>query len=172
MAGPDVREAASVAEVVAAVREYAGQSPDQEWIQGGPYDATLAPGGLFDAVWLDEAVADRPVVLQSMDHHCAWVKTEALRRADIGSGRSDPPSGIVARRADGTPLGTLVEWSAMDLVLRHAPATTRDEKETGVETATALLASAGVTWRRRPRCTLTTWTSTSPSQRPDGCQSG
>jgi hypothetical protein len=52
----------------------------------------------------------------------------------------------VARRPDGTPLGTLVEWSAMDLVLRHAPRPTPAERQAGVERATALLASVGVTW--------------------------
>jgi predicted amidohydrolase YtcJ len=52
----------------------------------------------------------------------------------------------VARRPDGSPLGTLVEWSAMDLVLRHAPRPTAGDKQRGVERATAMLASAGVTW--------------------------
>ncbi|MGH8894874.1 MAG: amidohydrolase family protein, partial [Actinomycetes bacterium] len=120
LAGPDVRDATSVAEVVEAVRRYAATHSDDEWIQGGPYDPTLAPGGLFDARWLDDALPDRPVVLQSSDHHCAWVNSVALRRAGVDATTPDPPSGTVARRPDGTPLGTLVEWTAMDLVLRHA----------------------------------------------------
>jgi len=146
LAGPAVRDATSVAGVVDAVRRYAATHPEQEWVVGGPYDATLAPAGLFDAAWLDEAVPDRPVALQSTDHHCAWVNTEALRRAGIGADTIDPPSGSVARRSDGSPMGTLVEWTAMDLVLRHAPVATRGEKESGVAASTRLLASAGVTW--------------------------
>jgi predicted amidohydrolase YtcJ len=74
------------------------------------------------------------------------VNSEALRRAGITIATPDPPSGRVPRRPDGTPLGTMVEWSAMDLVLRHAPRPGRAEKELGVERASALLASAGVTW--------------------------
>jgi hypothetical protein len=146
LAGPQVRDAGSVAEVVEAVRRYAAEHPEPDWVQGGPYDPALAPGGLFDARWLDEAVADRPVVLQSTDHHCAWANSEALRRAGVTGSTPDPDAGRVARRDDGTPLGTLVEWSAMDLVLRHAPRPTAAEKERGVERATALLASVGVTW--------------------------
>lgn len=146
MAGPPVRDATSVDEVVDAVRRYALDHPDDDWIQGGPYDATLAPQGLFDARWLDAAAPGRPVVLQSTDHHCAWVNSEALKRAGIDAGTADPPSGTVARRPDGTPLGTLVEWTAMDLVLRHAPTATPEDKRAGVTRATALLASAGVTW--------------------------
>lgn len=146
LAGPAVRDARSVDEVADVVRRYAAEHPEREWVQGGPYDATLAPQGRFDAAWLDAAVPDRPVVLQSTDHHCAWVNTEALRRSGVDSGTVDPPSGSIARRPDGTPLGTLVEWTAMDLVLRHAPAPSTVEKEVGVAESTALLASAGVTW--------------------------
>jgi predicted amidohydrolase YtcJ len=146
LAGPVVRDATSVAEVVEAVRRYADEQPERDWITGGPYDPTLAPNGLFDAAWLDEAVADRPVVLQSADHHCVWVNSEAMRRAGIDRGTADPPAGTVARRPDGTPLGTFVEWSAMDLVERHAPPVPGAEKRAGLAASTAMLASAGITW--------------------------
>jgi predicted amidohydrolase YtcJ len=146
MAGPAVRDATSVADVVEAVRRWAADHPDAHWVEGGPYDPTLAPGGRFDARWLDAAVADRPVVLQSTDHHCIWVNTEALRRAGIDETTPDPPTGEVARRPDGRPLGTLVEWQAMDLVLRHAPKPTPEQRRDGLARASRLLAAAGVTW--------------------------
>jgi predicted amidohydrolase YtcJ len=146
LAGPAVRDLGSVDEVVEEVRRHAARHPDDEWLVGGPYDPTLAPGGLFDAAWLDAAVPDRPVVLQSSDHHCAWVNSEALHRAGIDERTPDPVAGTIARRPDGTPLGTLVEWTAMDLVIRHAPPPTAAEKVLAVERATALLAAAGVTW--------------------------
>lgn len=149
LAGPQTRDARSVAEVVEEVRRYAAAHPEREWILGGPYDPTLAPNGHFDAVWLDEAVADRPVVLQSADHHCAWANTEALRRAGLAGPEvalADPPTSVIVRREDGSALGTLVEWAAMDLVLRHAPEPTAEDKGRAVARATALLASVGVTW--------------------------
>src|SRR5512145_3146564 len=43
LAGPAVRTARTVAEVVEVVRQYAAEHPDEEWVQGGPYDPTLAP---------------------------------------------------------------------------------------------------------------------------------
>ncbi|HEX6918713.1 MAG TPA: amidohydrolase [Actinomycetes bacterium] len=146
LAGPQVRDCAAVTEVVEVVRRFAAEHRDLPWIVGGPYDPALAPSGLFDAAWLDAAVADRPVVLQSTDHHCAWVNSEALRRGGLDAATPDPPAGRIARRPDGSPLGTLVEWSAMDLVLRHAPPPTPADKERGLRAATALLAAAGVTW--------------------------
>ena len=146
LVGPQVREATTVSELVAAVGAYADAHPELGWIQGGPYDPTLVPGGRFDAAWLDAAVPDRPVVLQSTDHHCLWVNTEALRRSGIDAGTPDPPTGEIARRPDGSALGTLVEWTAMDLVLRNAPRPTAQEREDAVARSTALFAAAGVTW--------------------------
>jgi len=144
--GPQVRDCTTVDEVVAAVRAFAADHPELEWIVGGPYDPAISRGGLFDASWLDQAVTDRPVALQSADHHCAWVNTEALRRAGIGPTTADPPSATIAHRPDGSPLGTLVEWNAMDLVLRHAPTPTDSDKRRAVRRSTALLAEAGITW--------------------------
>jgi predicted amidohydrolase YtcJ len=146
LAGPEVRDATTVVQVVDAVRRWAEAHPEVEWVRGGPYDPTLAPSGRFDARWLDEAVPDRPVVLQSTDHHCAWVNSEALRRAGIDGGTPDPPAGEVARRPDGSAMGTLVEWTAMELVLRHAPRSTLAEKRDGLLRASELFAAAGITW--------------------------
>jgi predicted amidohydrolase YtcJ len=146
LAGPPVRDATTVTAVVDAVRRWAAGHPDVPWVQGGPYDPTLARGGRFDARWLDDAVPDRPVVLQASDHHCAWVNSEALRRAGVDARTPDPPAGEIVRRPDGSPLGTLVEWTAMDLVLRHAPPPTVAERREGLARATRLLAAAGITW--------------------------
>lgn len=141
-----VRDARSVDEVVAAVRRYAAEHPELEWVTGGSYDPTLAPGGLFDARWLDAAVPDRPVYLESTDHHSAWVNTPALRRGGVTAATPDPPAAAVARRDDGEPLGTLVEWTAMELVKRLVPVPDDPTKRAGLQAATGLLAAAGVTW--------------------------
>jgi len=141
-----VRDATTVADVVAAVRRHAEHQPDDQWVLGGSYDPSLAPGGLFDARWLDEAVPDRPVYLESSDHHCAWVNSAALRLAGIDRTTTDPPAATVARRPDGEPLGTLVEWTAMDLVKRHVPPPTRADRVAALAAAGRLLAAAGLTW--------------------------
>jgi len=146
LAGPQVRDAATVGDVADSVRRWATDHPEATWVTGGPYDPSLAPDGIFDAQWLDVAVSDRPVALSSTDHHCAWVNTAALRLAGIDEHTPDPPAATIARRADGTPTGTLVEWTAMDLVLRHAPPTTTAEKVDGLAASTAMLATAGLTW--------------------------
>jgi predicted amidohydrolase YtcJ len=66
--------------------------------------------------------------------------------AGIDAGTPDPPAASVARRPDGSPLGTMVEWAAMDLVLRHAPVPDAAEKHRALRRSTAMLAAAGITW--------------------------
>jgi predicted amidohydrolase YtcJ len=141
-----VRDCTSVDEIVAAVRAYADANPDLEWVLGGSYDPSLAPSGLFDARWLDAAVPDRPIYLESSDHHCAWVNSEALRRAGVTADSDDPPAAYIARRADGQPLGTLVEWTAMELVRQHVPEHDDEAKRRAVAASTGMLAEAGVVW--------------------------
>jgi predicted amidohydrolase YtcJ len=141
-----VRDRASVEETVEVVRQHALAHPEDEWVLGGSYDPSLAAGGLFDAAWLDAVVPDRPVYLESSDHHCAWVNSVALRLAGVTAATPDPPAATIARRPDGEPLGTLLEWTAVDLVRRLVPAPTHQDKLRAVTDSTALLAAAGVTW--------------------------
>jgi len=145
-AGPAVRAATSVDGVADAVREWARRHPEAEWVVGGSYDPALAPGGRFDAHWLDAAVPDRPVVLRAADYHTVWCNSEALRRAGIDASTPDPAIGWIERRPDGSPLGTLREWQACDLVLDVAPRPAPAELEAALASASRRLAAAGVTW--------------------------
>ena len=95
-----MRSCGSVEEILAAVKKYADAHPEEEWIVGASYDGSLAPGGLFDARWLDSVVADRPVALRAWDYHTMWVNTAALERAGI---TPDTPTRCWARfRTDRT----------------------------------------------------------------------
>lgn len=144
--GPQVRACGSVAEIVACVKEWADAHPEQEWIYGGSYDATLAPEGMFDARWLDEAVPDRPVVLRAWDYHTVWVNSEALRRAHIDADTPEPPLGRIPRRPDGTPLGILQEPGAVDLLLPVEPGRSHEDRVEALRLATTEYAGLGIAW--------------------------
>ncbi|WP_431219194.1 amidohydrolase [Leifsonia xyli] len=144
--GPQVRSCTSVAEIVACVAEWADAHPEQEWIYGGSYDATLAPEGMFDARWLDEAVPDRPVVLRAWDYHTVWVNSEALRRAGIDARTPEPALGRIPRREDGSPLGILQEPGAVDLLNPVEPGRSHDERVEALRLATAEYAELGIAW--------------------------
>ncbi|MGL5931191.1 MAG: amidohydrolase [Dermatophilaceae bacterium] len=144
--GPQVRHARTVKEIAAEVGRWATEHPDAPWVRGGSYDPALAPDGLFDARWLDAAVPDRPVVLRAADHHTAWVNSVALELAGIDADTPEPVLGEIPRRDDGTPLGTLREWGAVDLVLDRAGPLPLAARVRAVERATRHLASLGIGW--------------------------
>lgn len=145
-AGPRIKGLTTVDAVVSEVGRWAAAHPDEEWIVGASYDPALAPDGEFDARWLDAAVPDRPAVLRADDYHTVWCNTEALRRAGVDGTTPDPPLGRIVRRPDGTPMGTLREWHACDLVLDRLPARPVDELVQALRVAGAHYARAGLTW--------------------------
>jgi len=144
--GPEVRPCSSVEEIVAEVRKYAEANPDDEWIVGASYDGSLAENSLFDARWLDEAVPDRPVALRAWDYHTMWVNSVALQRAGITEDTPNPVIGEIPRRADGSVLGTMREWGAVDLVASVMPERSVDVRVAALGTAADYYLSKGVTW--------------------------
>ena len=145
-AGPPVRECGSVDEIVLAVKQFAADNPDQEWIVGASYDGSLAPDGLFDSRWLDAAVPDRPVVLRAWDYHTMWCNSVAIERAGITADTPDPVLGEIPHRADGSVLGTLREWGATDLVSAVMPAGDEKTRVAALGTAADYFLARGVTW--------------------------
>lgn len=143
--GPQVNGIQSVKEIVAEVKRFADANPHMSWIMGGAYEAAIVERGDFLATWLDEAVDDRPVVLQAVDHHTIWVNSKALELAGITSATPDPDGGTIARNSDGSPRGTLREPSAMALITSHAPDRTIEDDVAAIEWASARYLESGVT---------------------------
>jgi predicted amidohydrolase YtcJ len=141
--GPRLRHCESVDEIVQEVQLWGEENLDATWIAGGSYDATIVPGGLFEAAWLD--AIHRPVVLRSWDYHTVWCNSRALELAGITAETEDPPFGRIVRREDGTPTGTLLE-SATSLVLDLVPEPSLEQRVEILSDATQLLASHGITW--------------------------
>ena len=145
-AGPAVRDCGSVDDIVLAVKQFAADNPDQEWIVGASYDGSLAPDGLFDSRWLDAAVPDRPVVLRAWDYHTMWCNSVAIERAGITADTPDPVLGEIPHRADGSVLGTLREWGATDLVSAVMPVRDERTRVAALGTAADYFLARGVTW--------------------------
>lgn len=144
--GPQVRDAADLAGILAAVAEWKAAHPDAAWIVGASYDATFAEGGLFDARWLDEVTGDTPTILRAWDYHTAWVNSAALAAGGITAETPDPALGRIVRRDDGTPLGTLQEAAANDFLAEVVPAFAEAQRLDAIERATRGYAEQGTTW--------------------------
>lgn len=128
------------------IAEYAAANLDVEWILGGGWSmAEFGPGGMPSREILDELVPDRPVYLVSADGHSGWANSVALTIAGIDKGTPDPSDGIIDRHPEtGEPLGSLQE-GAMDLVAKHIPEWTPDDRLEGLVYARDLLHGYGIT---------------------------
>lgn len=144
--GPQIRQCSDIGQILSIVGKWAVENPDDEWIIGASYDATLSDDGHFDARWLDAVVHDRPVLLHAWDYHTVWVNSKALEIAQITSGTPEPARGRIIRRADGSPMGTLCEPGAIGLVTQHVPAQSQDTLVAALARATNAFAQAGVSW--------------------------
>ena len=144
--GPAVREAKNLAGILDAVAMWKAANPEANWIVGASYDATFVPGGMFDARWLDEVTGDTPAILRAWDYHTAWVNTAALKAAGIDENTPDPDLGRIVRREDGSPLGTLQESAANNMLANVVPAFSLETRVRALEEATQAYAAQGTTW--------------------------
>ncbi|HEX2194633.1 MAG TPA: amidohydrolase [Candidatus Limnocylindria bacterium] len=140
----DLHDLTDASAYVDAVRRYASAHPDREWILGGGWSLTAFPRGEPPRELLDEAVGDRPALLESNDGHVAWASSRALSAAGIGPGTPDPPDGRIARDEAGAPAGALIDGAAL-LVEPHVPEPSHAELLAGLRTAQAQLHAWGVT---------------------------
>ncbi len=129
-----------------AISEYAAANPDAPWILGGGWlMSVFGPGGSPSRAIIDELVSDRPVYLTSADGHSGWANSKALEIAGITKDTPNPPDGIIDKDpATGEPVGSLQE-GAMNLVARHIPPTSLDERLAGLRYSMNMLHGYGIT---------------------------
>ncbi|MEM7282990.1 MAG: amidohydrolase [Pseudomonadota bacterium] len=80
-----------------------------EWLMGGRWDHSLSNIPLPTRQDIDSVVDDRPVALQDVDGHSAWLNTKALELAGITRDTKSPEGGEVQKDANGEPTGILKE---------------------------------------------------------------
>jgi len=98
-------------EIQATVAKCVAEQPEAEWITGGQWDS-----GFFERFeiasprsWIDEVSGDVAVYLVDDSGHNGWVNSKALELAGVDAETPDPEGGTVARLADGSPSGLLIE---------------------------------------------------------------
>lgn len=96
------------------IKEYADANPDEAYIRGIGWNATLM-GGEFTAADLDAIVPDRPVFLQDYTIHDAWLNTRAMEMGGITKDTPDPVPGLIywVRDDAGAPTGYAKEFAWM-----------------------------------------------------------
>ncbi len=147
----DLVGARDKAEVVARLRAFEKKLGEGDWLRGSGWDQNDWPDKAFPTVAdLDAAFPDRPVYLERVDGHAAWVNSAALRalvgNPDVGPmlAGGEVEGGRVLRGADGKPTGVLVD-NAKDAVSAVLPAPDPEDMARALAEAARIVLSDGMT---------------------------
>lgn len=144
--------ATSEEDLLAAVKQYAEDNPDEDWLQ-----LCCWPIGLYvqgdrgpDKRILDTVVADRPVWFVSEWWHSVWLNSKALEVLGVDAGTPDPKAGVATyvRDESGEPTGWVKEGAAWQHLAEHFSIDDAGHKKAhrdNIEAALQLLSELGVT---------------------------
>lgn len=140
----DLTDLRTAEEVLEKLKSYVHSHPGKEWIIGGGLWLPAIENGRPSAAILDKIIPDKPVYITSADGHSAWVNSKALEIGGIDANTKDPNNGVIERKANGIPIGTLRE-SAMGFVSKHIPESSAQERVAALRKAQALAHQYGIT---------------------------
>lgn len=141
----DLRTVCNLDEALAKVSDFAAGLPAGEWISGGRWDSNRWAGrGRPSRQALDALLGERPAVLDSVDGHCAWVNSAALRLVGVDSRTPDPVGGAYDRDNEGQLTG-IVRESAIAQFREMARSKSRDQLPDRLLVVQDLLLSVGIT---------------------------
>lgn len=109
-------------QVLAALKRYVDENPNEKAITGMGWVQALVPADLLRRETLDAICADKPVCLLSTDYHSMWVNSKALELAGID--RDTPPveegaSWFEKDPHTGEPTGLIVDGAAYSLLMQR-----------------------------------------------------
>ncbi len=143
LASVQLRDAATPAEFVRRIGEFAASHPD-EWMIGGLWDHEAWGGELPRRDWIDSVTPNTPVLVSRLDAHMWLANTHALELAGVTSETPDPPGGTIVRYPDGRPTGVLKD-AAAGLVNSVMPARSEAALDVALEAAVNHAVERGVT---------------------------
>lgn len=137
----------SIAEILAALRARAAQTPPNQWVLGFKYDDTkAAEGRALTLKDLDEAIPDHPVFVEHRGGHTAWVNTMALKMAKVDANTPDPSGGQYDRDPSTHQLTGHLRENAKTGFQNLIPSKfTRDDHREGVKLIGRMMTKTGIT---------------------------
>lgn len=105
----------SVDEIIEFIKSYAQRNPKEEvpflYIEYYPTDLFGEDGPHKEI--LDQAVNDRPCLVQDFGEHMSWVNSKMLELMEVNKDTPDPVPGLQMfwRDGDGNPTGWIKEWA-------------------------------------------------------------
>lgn len=134
----------SASEIVKRVNNFAKENPSRAWITGRGWQYTSFEKSIPDFETLKDIISDRPVFIKAYDGHSAWANKKALELAGVDKTTVYTEFGEIVKDKNGNLTGALRE-KAMNLVSKHIPEDTREEKLESLRKGMKLAASLGIT---------------------------
>src|SRR3984893_13913789 len=134
----------SIEKIQAALHERARQTPPGQWVLGFLYDDGKTPRPL-NRHDLDQAVADRPVLVQHRGGHTAFVNSLALQLAQVNDQTPDPAGGRFEHDSEGHLTGFVGDAAAKVFLKLIPDKNTREDYRHGAALISKLFTSKGVT---------------------------
>jgi len=141
----NLRGITSEQETVDTVVEFAKQNPEQEWVMGRGWNQVLWESKEFPGkASLDQALPDKPVMLERVDGHAIWVNSKVLELAEIDKNTPSPSGGEIVHDENGELTGILID-NAMMLISNHIPKPSKKAANIALNKAFEHLLELGIT---------------------------
>jgi predicted amidohydrolase YtcJ len=137
----------SIADILAALRRRAAETPASGWVLGFKYDDTKTSDGRALALAdLDVAVPDHPVFVEHRGGHTAWVNSLAMKMVKVDENTPDPTGGKYDHDPATGRLTGHIRESAKTGFQQLIPSNfTRDDRREGVKLISKMMTRTGVT---------------------------
>ncbi|MBQ4846737.1 amidohydrolase [Pseudoalteromonas sp. MMG005] len=140
---------ASEGEYIDAIYTASVQNPDAQWLIGYGHEITsLLEMERAPLSVINEAVADRPVIIMEQTSHSMWVNGKALQLSGINVNSQDPIGGVYGRDVSGKLDGILYDNAGnqvMELAMKSLPNAQQQDHSGLIEYTMPELNKAGIT---------------------------
>ena len=142
----DLKGVKSIKEMKNRIRERVERTPKGKWILGHGWDqASYTEKRYPNALDLDEASPDNPVVLYHQRGRMCVVNSKALELAGVTKEKSAPSSGKIDKDPETGELTGVLRENATDLVWKIIPEPIEEETMEAASSACEKIVEAGVT---------------------------
>ena len=127
------------------IKEYVDSHPEMEKYEGaGWINPAFGPNGPTRQA-LDSVCPDKPIIVDSGDHHTMWANTKAIELCGITAETTVPEGNVIEREADGYPSGAFREFAAIKLLDKARLALGKEEYKAVIQYMQDFYAKFGVT---------------------------
>jgi predicted amidohydrolase YtcJ len=142
----DLSAAATLDQALERIAAAAAIASPGTWLTGGGWDESLWPGCPLPTRYdLDRVTGDHPAVFVRVDVHVAVANSAALQLSGVTRSSDSPAGSSIDKDAAGELTGILRERAARQIVERHIPVATCEQRMDGLRAVLREALSLGVT---------------------------